>query len=99
MDVVLPRISGGQLVKELTAIRPAARVLFVSGYAGQTIPDHKVVDVKNNFLQKPFTVRQMAVKVRAVLNRKLHALPLPAEASEPAHRSTNRRALTSHLST
>jgi PAS domain S-box-containing protein len=99
VDVVMPRISGGQLVKELTAIRPGTRVLFVSGYAGQTILDHKVVDVENNFLQKPFTVRQLAVKVRAVLDRKVNALPLPAEPSEQAHRSTNRRELTSHLST
>ena len=52
----MPRISGGQPVKKLTAIRPGTRVLFVSGYAGQTILDHKVVDVENNFLQKPFTV-------------------------------------------
>jgi len=96
---VLPRISAGQLVQELTAIRPAARVLFVSGYAGQTILDHKVVDVKNNFLQKPLTVGQLDVKVRAVLERKLNAPPLPAEPSEPAHDSMNRRALTSHLST
>jgi len=56
-DVVMPRISGGQLSKELTALRPETRILFISGYAGQTILDHKVVDVENNFLQKPFTLR------------------------------------------
>jgi FixJ family two-component response regulator len=56
VDVVTPRISGGQPVKELTAIRHGTRVLFVSGYGGQTILDHNVVDVENNFLQKPFTV-------------------------------------------
>ena len=68
VEVVMPRIKGGQLVKNLTAIRPGTRVLSVSGYAGQTILDHNVVDVENNFLQKPFTVRQLAVKVRAVLS-------------------------------
>jgi two-component system cell cycle sensor histidine kinase/response regulator CckA len=72
-DVVMPRISGGQLVKELNTIRPNTRVLFVSGYAGQTIMDHKVVDVEHNFLQKPFTLRQLASKVRAVLDRGLIA--------------------------
>jgi two-component system cell cycle sensor histidine kinase/response regulator CckA len=66
-DVVMPRISGGQLAKELTALSPQTRVLFISGYAGQTILDHKVVDVENNFLQKPFTLGQLASKVRAVL--------------------------------
>jgi PAS domain S-box-containing protein len=53
VDVVMPRLSGSQLVKKLAAIRPGTRVLFVSGYAGQTILDHRVVDVKNSFLQKP----------------------------------------------
>jgi PAS domain S-box-containing protein len=42
VDVVMPRMRGRQLVKELAAIRPGTRVLFVSGYAGQTILDHKV---------------------------------------------------------
>jgi DNA-binding NtrC family response regulator len=68
-DVVMPRVSGGQLAKDLLALRPESRVLFVSGYAGQTILDHKVVDVENNFLQKPFTLRQLVSKVRSVLDR------------------------------
>jgi PAS domain S-box-containing protein len=81
-DVVMPRISGGQLAKELNTIRPDTRVLFVSGYAGQTILDHKVVDVENNFLQKPFTLRQLAAKIRTVLDR------LPPEAAENSYRAT-----------
>jgi two-component system, cell cycle sensor histidine kinase and response regulator CckA len=76
-DVVMPRISGGQLAKELSTIRPNTRVLFVSGYAGQTVMDHKVVDVEHNFLQKPFTLRQLATKVRAVMDRSVIASHLP----------------------
>ncbi len=82
-DVVMPRISGGQLAKELTVLRPETRVLFISGYAGQTILDHKVVDVENNFLQKPFTLRQLATKVRAVLDRE--ALPASMALSAIPH--------------
>ncbi|MFZ0419695.1 MAG: response regulator [Candidatus Sulfotelmatobacter sp.] len=89
-DVVMPRISGGQLAKELTTIRPATRVLFVSGYAGQTILDHKVFDVENNFLQKPFTLTQLASKVRAVLDRHIVAGRLPAETIEAPYRPTAR---------
>jgi two-component system, cell cycle sensor histidine kinase and response regulator CckA len=74
-DVVMPHMSGGQLAKELGALRPETRVLFVSGYAGQTVVDHKV-DVENNFLQKPFTLKQLARKVRAVLDHK--SVPLVA---------------------
>ncbi|MGA8274508.1 MAG: response regulator [Candidatus Sulfotelmatobacter sp.] len=67
-DVVMPRVSGGQLAKELAAQHPETRLLFVSGYAGQTVLDHKVVDVESNFLQKPFTLKQLAGKVRSVLD-------------------------------
>ena len=67
-DVVMPHMSGGQLAKELETTRPETRVLFVSGYAGQTVLDHKVIDGKHNFLQKPFTLTQLAKKVRTVLD-------------------------------
>jgi two-component system, cell cycle sensor histidine kinase and response regulator CckA len=72
-DVVMPHMSGGELAKELEALRPETRVLFVSGYAGQTVLDHNVVSVENNFLQKPFTLKQLASKVRTVLDHSCHA--------------------------
>jgi two-component system cell cycle sensor histidine kinase/response regulator CckA len=72
-DVVMPHLSGGQLAHELSTLRPKTRVLFVSGYAGQTVVDHKVVDMENNFLQKPFTLKQLANKVRAVLDHRGNA--------------------------
>jgi two-component system, cell cycle sensor histidine kinase and response regulator CckA len=75
-DVVMPYMSGGELARELETLRPQTRVLFVSGYPGQTVLDHKVVDVENNFLQKPFTLKQLANKVRTVLDRTGKAVPL-----------------------
>jgi two-component system, cell cycle sensor histidine kinase and response regulator CckA len=78
-DVVMPHISGGQLAKELKMMRPDTRVLFVSGYAGQTILDYKIVDVENNLLQKPYTLRQLASKVRAVLDRDAIPVYLPPQ--------------------
>jgi len=74
-DVVMPHMSGGQLANELDTLRPETRVLFVSGYAGQTVLDHKVVNVENNFLQKPFTLTQLAHKVRAVLDHGPNSVP------------------------
>jgi hypothetical protein len=41
--------------------------LFVSGYAGKTVLDHKVVDLETNFLQKPYTLKQLSLKIRAAL--------------------------------
>jgi two-component system cell cycle sensor histidine kinase/response regulator CckA len=79
-DVVMPHMSGGELARELEMLRPQTRVLFVSGYAGQTVLDHKVIDVENNFLQKPFTLKQLASKVRTVLDYNCNTVPVAAEA-------------------
>ena len=68
-DVVMPNMSGGELAKELARLRPETRLLFVSGFAGKTVLDHNVFDVETDFLQKPFTLKQLSVKVREALNR------------------------------
>jgi PAS domain S-box-containing protein len=78
-DVVMPHMSGGELAKALETLRPQTRVLFVSGYAGQTVLDHNVIDVENNFLQKPFTLKQLASKVRTVLDYSCNPVPVAAE--------------------
>jgi two-component system cell cycle sensor histidine kinase/response regulator CckA len=88
-DVVMPHMSGGQLAKELDTLRPETRVLFVSGYAGQTVLDHKVINVETNFLQKPFTLTQLANKVRTVLDHELNKVPTPLpDAQAQPHRAT-----------
>ena len=69
-DVVMPHMSGGQLAKELGFLRPETRLLFVSGYAGKTVLDHHVAGLASNFLQKPFTLKQLSSKVRETLDRK-----------------------------
>ena len=68
-DVVMPNMSGGGLAKALARVRPDARFLFVSGYAGKTVRDHHVVDLEANFLQKPYTLRQLSAKIRGALAR------------------------------
>lgn len=88
-DVVMPHISGGELAKELGTLRPETRVLFVSGYAGQIVLDHDVVNVENNFLQKPFTLKQLASKIRAILDHSHHAVPtIAADAIEHPYSAT-----------
>jgi two-component system cell cycle sensor histidine kinase/response regulator CckA len=66
-DVVMPNMSGGQLGKELTKLRPDTKLLFVSGYAGKTVLDHNVVDLEVNFLQKPYTLNELSLKIRDAL--------------------------------
>jgi signal transduction histidine kinase/CheY-like chemotaxis protein len=77
-DVVMPNMSGGQLAKELAQLRPDTKLLFVSGYAGKTVLDHKVLDLETTFLQKPYTLKQLSLKIRS-------ALQLAANPAKPQH--------------
>ena len=45
-DVVMLRMSGGALAKELVRVRPDTQFRFVSGYLGKTILDHQAVDLE-----------------------------------------------------
>ncbi len=83
-DVVMPNMSGGQMAKEIELIFPRTKVLFVSGYAGKTVIDHRVTDLETNFLQKPFTLGQLSAKIREALQSKA-TLPLKElESAQPA---------------
>jgi len=66
-DVVMPHMSGSQLAQQLTLERPSMRVMFVSGYAEKTILQHGVLESSAKFLQKPFTLKALGQKIRAVL--------------------------------
>src|SRR5579863_5104463 len=66
-DVVMPRISGPRLAERLGDDRPEMKVLFVSGYAERTVLQHGKIDVTKRFLQKPFSLKTLAQKVREVL--------------------------------
>jgi PAS domain S-box-containing protein len=66
-DVVLPAMSGAQLADFLVAEHPEMKILFVSGYAEKIIAAHGPLHVRAGFLQKPFSLRELAVKVRETL--------------------------------
>jgi len=67
-DVVLPRMDGRTLFIRLTSQRPATRALYVSGYTEDFIVHHGVLHRGVHFLQKPFTLESLAIKVREVLD-------------------------------
>jgi len=69
-DVVMPRMGGSNLAKELVTVRPETQVLFVSGYAENTVLRHGAIDVVARFLQKPFSLKILARKIREMLDNK-----------------------------
>ncbi len=66
-DVVLPHQSGREIAERLTTVRPAMKVLFMSGYTDHAVV-HRDLTPGAAFLQKPFTPDGFARKVRQVLD-------------------------------
>jgi len=67
-DVIMPDTNGRQLYEQLASARPELKVLYMSGYTGNVIAHHGILDAGLNFIQKPFTVQGLAQKVREVLD-------------------------------
>jgi signal transduction histidine kinase len=67
-DVVMPGVNGRELAVQLAQQRRGIKVLFVSGYTGEAIRQHGLLELGAAFLQKPFTPDVLARKVRDVLD-------------------------------
>ncbi len=69
-DVVMPEMNGRELSKILGSIFPNLKHLFMSGYTADIIASQGVLDENVNFIQKPFSMREITSKVREMLDRK-----------------------------
>ena len=67
-DVVMPKLSGKEVAAQLRAVHPETKVLFMSGYTDEAIVHHGIVDSGIDFIQKPFSERALAQKIRDVLD-------------------------------
>ncbi|HEY8851497.1 MAG TPA: response regulator [Gemmatimonadaceae bacterium] len=67
-DVVMPEMSGRELVDRFAKLRPNTKVLFMSGYTDDAIVRHGVLRPGTAYLQKPFSPDTLARKVREVLD-------------------------------
>ena len=72
MDVVMPGLSGHELVQKLLPARPGTKVLYLSGYAEDAFASPLPADGKRIFLQKPFTLQSLSRRVREVLGPATH---------------------------
>gem|GEM_PF-5740208 len=66
-DVVMPEMNGRELAGNLQIQYPDLKVLFMSGYTANVIAHRGVLDEGVNFIQKPFSNRDLAMKVREAL--------------------------------
>ncbi len=67
-DVVMPQMSGAELVHRVREVHPGVRALFISGYSNEAIARDGVLGPRTAYLQKPFTPEDLAVRVRRLLD-------------------------------
>jgi two-component system cell cycle sensor histidine kinase/response regulator CckA len=67
-DVIMPLTSGPDLAKQLSALDPEVKILYMSGYTDTAIVHNGVLDLGVAYIQKPFTPAALAQKVRQVLD-------------------------------
>ena len=66
-DIIMPGMNGRQLADRAIEMRPDLKVLFTTGYTRNAVVHNGMLDIGVAFLPKPYTVRQLAWKVREVL--------------------------------
>ncbi|MFA7060048.1 MAG: ATP-binding protein [Pedobacter sp.] len=69
-DVIMPDMNGKDLTNNLQFLYPGLKSLYMSGYTADAIALHGVLDDGVNFIQKPFSLPDLAIKVREVLDGK-----------------------------
>ena len=67
-DVVMPDVNGKKLAEEARRRRPDLKVLFTTGYTRNAIVHNGTLDPGVEMIGKPFTIEELAVKVRQVLD-------------------------------
>jgi C4-dicarboxylate-specific signal transduction histidine kinase/CheY-like chemotaxis protein len=66
-DVIMPEMNGRDLAKHLSDLFPELICLYMSGYSGDAIAHHGVLDEGVHFIQKPFSMQTLAARVREAL--------------------------------
>jgi DNA-binding NtrC family response regulator len=85
-DVVMPGMSGRELVERILPVYPWLRVLFMSGYTEDMMLQHRVTELGIAVLEKPFAPDDLARAVRTMLDRAGES----AEAADPSAVASDR---------
>jgi len=68
-DVIMPGMTGREMVRQLSKTHPETKVLYLSGYTEDAITGEGTIEPGTAFLQKPFTLLHLSRKVREVLGQ------------------------------
>jgi CheY-like chemotaxis protein len=78
LDVVMPETDGVELAEQILAHRPGQRIIFMSAYPAEVLAEHGMQDLEVVFLAKPYTMDELAAKVRQAMDRPVSPLANPA---------------------
>ena len=67
-DVMMPEMNGRELEQHILKSNPKIKCLFTSGYTANVITHHGELDADVHFIQKPFTLKDLATKIRESIN-------------------------------
>jgi DNA-binding NarL/FixJ family response regulator len=67
-DLVMPGMNGRQFAEQVIAKHPTTKVLYMSGYTDDVIVHHGLADGSVHLIGKPYTLDQLAAKLREVLS-------------------------------
>ena len=68
-DVVMPEVNGAKLANEVRALRPDIKILYTTGYTRNAIVHNGTLDPGVALIGKPFTIEELAAKVRQILDQ------------------------------
>ena len=67
-DVAMPEMNGKDLARQILSARPGLQCLFMSGHGADILAPHGILPPGVHFIQKPFSMAQLADKIRAILD-------------------------------
>jgi two-component system cell cycle sensor histidine kinase/response regulator CckA len=67
-DVIMPIMSGKQMVDLLKPLLPKAKIVFMSGYTDDALAPHGVLEHDIELVEKPFLAKNLVARIREILN-------------------------------
>jgi CheY-like chemotaxis protein len=68
-DVVMPDMSGREPVKKAKVLKPNLKILYTTGCTRNAVVHNGTLDHSTELLSKPYTIEELAAKVRTILDR------------------------------
>lgn len=69
-DVIMPKMNGPELYEKISELHPGIPVLFISGYTGEVMEHHGILEDAANFIHKPFSLTVLSAKLREILDHR-----------------------------